>query len=91
MLAVMVGEIKMSMAVLVLIEKTLRKNFAKSLKHIQGVNCVVNMYSVWSLPELYKICKYFNKNVYFSPCFLPEYLNPQRLPPEEKHKLRELL
>ena len=65
-------------------------NFKKALRHIHGINCVVNMYSVWSLPELYKICKHFNKRIYFSPCFLPEYLNPQRLPIDEKHKLREL-
>jgi MoaA/NifB/PqqE/SkfB family radical SAM enzyme len=70
--------------------KDFMNNFVKALRHIHGINCVVNMYSVWSLPELYKICKHFNKRVYFSPCFLPEYLNPQRLPPEEKHKLREL-
>jgi hypothetical protein len=48
------------------------------------------MYSVWTLPELYKICKKFKRKMYFSPCFLPDYLNPQRLPVAEKHKLRKL-
>jgi len=72
------------------VTKDFINNFTRALPYITSVNAVVNMYSVWTLPELYKICKKFNRNLHFSPCFLPDYLNPQRLPVAEKHKLRKL-
>ena len=72
------------------VRKDFIKNFHRSWHHIIGVNAVVNMYSVWTLPELYKICKHFNTKMYFSPCFLPDFLNPQRLPVVEKEELRKL-
>ena len=72
------------------VTKDFINNFTRALPYITYVNAVVNMYSVWTLPKLHKICKKFKRNLHFSPCFLPDYLNPQRLPVAEKHKLRKL-
>ena len=62
----------------------------KALKYIHRINCVVNIYSVWSLPYIEKLSEKFNKKVIYAPCFLPEFLNPQRLLPEDKAKLYEI-
>ena len=48
------------------------------------------MYSVWTLPSLLKLSKKVNKRLVLNPCFLPEFLNPQRLLREDKEELREL-
>ena len=70
--------------------KTFLTNFMKAIKYIHRINCVVNIYSVWSLPYIEKLSKKFDKNVIYAPCFLPEFLNPQRLLSEDKEKLYDI-
>ena len=62
----------------------------KAIKYIHRINCVVNIYSVWSLPYIEKLSKKFDKKVIYAPCFLPEFLNPQRLLSEDKEKLYDI-
>ena len=62
-------------------------NFMRAIKYIHRINCVVNIYSVWTLPYIEKLSTKFNKKVIYAPCFLPEFLNPQRLLPADKEKL----
>ena len=70
--------------------KTFLTNFMKSLKYISRINCVVNIYSVWTLPYIEKLGAKFNKEIVYAPCFLPEFLNPQRLLPEDKEELLKI-
>ena len=70
--------------------KTFLTNFMKAIKYIHRINCVVNIYSVWSLPYIEKLSKKFDKKVIYAPCFLPEFLNPQRLLSEDKEKLYDI-
>lgn len=70
--------------------ETFFKNLIKSIDYVNTINCVVNMYSVWTLPSLLKLSKKVNKRLVLNPCFLPEFLNPQRLLREDKEELREL-
>ena len=68
---------------------TFKNNFRLSLKHITAINCVVNVYSVWTLPEIERFRK-FGINIVYSPCYLPEYCNPQILNYEDKQTLKKL-
>ena len=70
--------------------ETFLTNFMKSLKYISRINCVVNIYSVWSLPYIEKMGAKFNKQIVYAPCFLPEFLNPQRLLEEDKQSLLKI-
>tara|TARA_B100000963_G_scaffold212504_1_gene185169 strand:- start:2036 stop:3112 length:1077 start_codon:yes stop_codon:yes gene_type:complete len=70
--------------------KTFLTNFMKSLKYISRINCVVNIYSVWSLPYIEKLSAKFNKDIIYAPCFLPDFLNPQRLLKEDKEELLKI-
>jgi len=69
---------------------TFLKNCLLARKHVTSIKCIVNNYSIWSLPTLVKLAKALNLPIDFSPCFLPEHLNPQTLPVEEKLKLKSL-
>ena len=62
-------------------------NFMRAIKYIHRINCVVNIYSVWTLPYIEKLSTKFNKKDIYAHCFLPEFLNPQRLLPADKEKL----
>ena len=68
-----------------------KSNLIKALKHVNvRINCVVNVYSVWTLPSLHKLAKKFNIKVSYSPLYYPEFLNPQRLSSEHKYYLKNL-
>ena len=54
------------------------------------INCVVNVYSVWTLPEVEKFRNRLGCKIIYSPCYLPEMLNPQRLLPSDKKDLYNL-
>jgi organic radical activating enzyme len=57
--------------------------------YIDAVNCVVNIYSVWTLPYIERFRR-LGLNIVYSPCYLPPHLNPQILLKEDKLKLFEL-
>ena len=63
-------------------------NFKKAFKYISAINCVVNIYSVWTLPFIEKFRKY-GIDIVYSPCYLPVHCNPQILLREDKETLRK--
>jgi MoaA/NifB/PqqE/SkfB family radical SAM enzyme len=65
------------------------ENFKRALKYIHTINCVVNIYSVWTLPQIEKFKK-FGINIVYSPCYLPLHCNPQLLMQEDKLELQRL-
>ena len=69
--------------------KTFLTNFKKSFKFIDAINCVVNIYSVWTLPYIERFRKY-GINIEYSPCFGPKHCNPQILLKEDKDVLFDL-
>ena len=68
----------------------LLSNIIKAKPFISAIHCVVNSYSVWSLPTLERLCKKLEIPLIFSPCQLPPMVNPQLLMPEDKEALLEL-
>ena len=70
--------------------KIFLENMSKVHKYIQAVNCVVNIYSVWTLPYIEQICDKLRIKPVYAPCFLPEFLNPQHLDKADKDKLQKL-
>lgn len=70
--------------------KTFINNMRDVLEYVSEINCVVNNYSVWSVPKLLSICDKLGKPLTLSPCFLPSYLNPQILPDEFKQEIKTL-
>jgi hypothetical protein len=69
--------------------KTFLENFKRAFNYIDAINCVVNVYSVWTLPQIERFRKW-GINIIYSPCHRPQYLNPQILFNEDKHKIYEL-
>jgi organic radical activating enzyme len=69
--------------------KTFKKNFTKAFEYIDTINCVVNIFSVWTLPDIEKFRKY-GLNIVYSPCYLPIHTNPQLLMREDKNELVSL-
>lgn len=70
--------------------KTFLKNLHRARQYINRINCVVNVYSVWTLPHIEKICEKTGIKPVYAPCFLPDFLNPQHLLKEDKDSLFEL-
>jgi hypothetical protein len=68
---------------------TFKQNFVKAFKYIDAINCVVNIYSVWSLLEVERFRKH-GINIVYSPCYLPIHTNPQLLLREDKNTLLDL-
>ena len=68
---------------------TFLTNFKRAFKYIDAINCVVNIYSVWTLPFIEKFRKH-GINIIYSPCYRPPYTSPQILLEEDKQKLFEL-
>lgn len=68
----------------------LLKNVIKATPFISAIHCVVNAYSVWSLPTLDKLCKKLGLRLIYSPCQLPPMVNPQLLMREDKEALKNL-
>ena len=74
-----------------------RLSFLNNLKTIIAgeniqiyINCVVNIYSVWTLPELERFRNSLGISIMYSPCYLPDHTNPQRLYKEDKENLKKL-
>lgn len=70
-----------------------KTNLIKTLNRpnlITKIHCIVNIYSVWSIPTLLKVARKLNIEVMFDPLYYPEFLNPQRLAREEKDTLQKL-
>lgn len=66
------------------------KNLIKAHKFVNRINCVVNIYSVWTLPYIEQMCQKLNIKPVYAPCFLPDFLNPQHLLREDKEELRKI-
>jgi len=69
--------------------KTFLENFKRAHKYIQAINCVVNVYSVWTLPYIERF-RQQGFQIIYSPCYRPQQCNPQILNSEDKNTLREL-
>ena len=69
--------------------KTFMNNFKDAFKYIHTINCVVSIYSVWTLPYIEKFRKY-GINIVYSPCHLPIHCNPQILMRVDKDQLLQL-
>ena len=54
------------------------------------INCVVNIYSVWTLPDMEKFREKLGLYILYAPCYLPDHVNPQRLFKEDKLALKRL-
>ena len=74
-----------------------RKDFLQNLKTVMGhsnikvqINCVVNIYSVWTLPDMERFREKLGLDIVYSPCYLPIHSNPQRLFKEDKEALQKL-
>ncbi len=74
-----------------------RKIFLHNLKTVMSysnirtqINCVVNIYSVWTLPDMEKFREKLGLYILYAPCYLPEHVNPQRLFKQDKLALKRL-
>ena len=74
-----------------------RKDFLQNLKTVMGhsnitvqINCVVNIYSVWTLPDMERFREKLGLDILYAPCYLPAHTNPQRLFKEDKETLKKL-
>lgn len=70
-----------------------KQNLIKTLNKknmITKIHCIINIYSVWSLPTLLKVANKLNVKVIFDPLYYPEFLNPQRLDRRHKNSLKKL-
>jgi len=70
--------------------KTFVKNIQEVFDYVSAVVCVVNNYSVWSIPKQLSIFDKLGKSVTLSPCFLPSFLSPQILPRELKQEIKKM-
>jgi hypothetical protein len=66
-----------------------RKDFLHSNITV-SINCVVNVYSVWTLPDMEKFRQKLGINIIYAPCYLPKHTNPQTLFKEDKETLKKL-
>jgi len=68
------------------------QDFLKNLQlvrdRIRNVNCVVNIYSIYSIPELVRLCFEYNIDVHIEPVFREE-MSVQILPLSEKLKIKD--
>lgn len=65
-------------------------NLKTSFMFVERICCVVNKYSVWSIPELLRIMDKLGKPVTFNPLYAPSHSNCQALPKELKEQIKEL-
>ena len=62
----------------------------KGNKFVNRINCVVNIYSVWTLPYIEKICKFgLTSNLFTRPAFCQTFKS-SRLLREDKNELRKI-
>lgn len=64
------------------------ENLKKVKDRVHSINCVINIYSVYSIPELLRLCSELNIKIYFGSVFKPN-MSVQILPLKEKEKIRE--
>ena len=74
-----------------------RKDFLHNLKTVMGhsnitvqINCVVNIYSVWTLPDMERFREKLGLNILYAPCYLPIHTNAQRLFKKDKEALKRI-
>lgn len=63
------------------------ENLKKVKDRVHSINCVINIYSVYSIPELVRLCHELNIKIYFGSVFKPN-MSVQILPQKEKEKIR---
>jgi MoaA/NifB/PqqE/SkfB family radical SAM enzyme len=60
------------------------KNLEKVRSFISNLVCVVNIYSVYSIPQLQQFAEKNNFTISYQPCLYPKFLSIQSLPRKEK-------
>ena len=75
----------------------IRKDFLRNLQTVINIpyistqiNCVVNIYSVWSLPDIERFREKLGLYIVYAPCYLPDHTNAQRLFKKDKEALKRL-
>tara|TARA_Y100000592_G_scaffold41655_1_gene66073 strand:+ start:25719 stop:26816 length:1098 start_codon:yes stop_codon:yes gene_type:complete len=66
---------------------TFIKNLEKVRSFVSSLVCVVNIYSVYSIPQLQQFAEKNNYSVSYQPCLYPKFLSIQSLPRKEKIKI----
>ena len=66
------------------------ENNIQKIKHlITNLVCVVNIYSVYSIPQLQYFAKKNKFNISYQPCLYPQFLSIQSLPIKEKLQIQK--
>lgn len=69
------------------------QNFVKNLEYarnnrlVSSLICVVNIYSIYTIPQLQRFCDNNNLSIIYQSCFSPQFLSVQSLPLSEKKKI----
>ena len=63
------------------------QNFKEAIQWIYNVNCVVSIYSVYTIPQLIYFCHKVKKELEMNPIAGKDFLNLQSLPLEEKNRI----
>lgn len=63
---------------------TFIKNLSEVKSFISNLVCVVNIYSVYSIPQLQYFAEKNNLTISYQPCLYPKFLSIQSLPRKEK-------
>ena len=70
--------------------KVFLTNLKAAFPFVTQICCVVNKYSVWTIPDLLKIMDKLGKRVTLNPCYDPPFTNAQSLPQELKEEIKAL-
>lgn len=66
------------------------KNNLKKIKHlVTNLVCVVNIYSVYSIPQLQYFASKRGLSISYQPCLYPQFLSIQSLPIKEKLQIQK--
>ena len=63
---------------------TFIKNLSEVRHLVSNLVCIVNIYSVYSIPQLQQFAEKNNKSISYQPCLYPKFLSIQSLPKKEK-------
>ena len=64
--------------------RTFVENLNKVKHLVNNLVCVVNIYSVYSIPQLQQFAEKNKKSISYQPCLYPKFLSIQSLPKKEK-------
>ena len=64
------------------------QNFKEAIYWIYNVNCVLSIYSVYTIPNLIDFCDKTKKHLEINPIAGKKFMTIQSLPNEEKHKIK---